>query len=94
MDDMKRLAAMVMLALATGQLAFADDEDAARKNGKGSTLSNVEKGLQSAGQGIAKGARESGIESGVRAAGTGVKNAAKSIGNSSHKSDKPAADKK
>ncbi len=83
---MRKIVMLSALAgLIVGQQVFADD-DAGKKGGNGFGIGNLEKGLQSAGQGIAKGARDSGIESGVRAAGTGVKNAVTHAGSSTRKS--------
>jgi len=84
---MKRTAILLaLLGVVAGQQVLADDDGAGKKSGKDFGIGNIEKGLQSVGQGITKGARESGIESGVRAAGNGVKNAVKHAGNATRKS--------
>jgi hypothetical protein len=68
---------LVLLGLGAVQQSFGADNG--NEKDSGLNLRNVEKGLQSIGQGISKGARESGIENGLHKAGNGVKNAGEKL---------------
>lgn len=83
---------LVLLGLGAGQQAFGADNGDGKNSGL--NLQNVEKGLQSIGQGISKGARESGIENGLSEAGKGVKNAGEKLGKKLDKSGGKAQDDK
>ena len=83
---------LVLLGLGAGQRAFGADNGDDKSSGL--NLRNVEKGLQSIGQGISKGARESGIENGLHKAGNGVKDAGEQLGKKLDKSGGKSQDGK
>ncbi len=83
---------LVLLGLGAVQQAFGADNGDEKNSGL--NLQNVEKGLQSIGQGISKGARESGIENGLHKAGNEVKDAGAKLGKKLDKSGGKSQDDK